>query len=246
MSMEATMDKLCEMRMTTMSKAYREQREDNGFAEMGFDERFSMIVEAEWDTRRVNKRTRLLRAAKFAEPEANVMDVCYDVDRKLDKSTIMGLSNCEWIRNKRNVVLTGASGAGKTWIACALGVAACNAFYSVRYVRLPEMVDELVGERSELWLKAKKKYIKADVLIVDDWLLEQANAKETREILEIVESRQRTGSLLLCSQYGPNGWHAKLGDGAIADAVVDRIVYNSHMIHIEGNESMRKRMSALH
>jgi len=246
MSMEATMDKLCEMRMTTMSKAYREQREDNGFVEMSFDERFSMIVEAEWDTRRVNKRVRLLRAAKFAEPEANVMDVSYDADRKLDKSTIMGLSNCEWVRNKRNVVLTGASGAGKTWIACALGVAACNAFYSVRYVRLPEMVDELVGERSELWLKAKKKYVKADLLIVDDWLLEQAKAKETREILEIVESRQRTGSLLLCSQYGPNGWHAKLGDGAIADAVVDRIVYNSHMIHIEGNESMRKRMSALH
>ncbi|MEG1545485.1 MAG: ATP-binding protein [Tannerellaceae bacterium] len=93
------------------------------------------------------------------------------------------------MRSKHNVVLTGASGAGKTWLACALGVAACNAFYFVRYVRLPEMVDELVNERSELWLKAKKKYINANLLIVDDWLLEQAKPKETHEILEIAKSQ---------------------------------------------------------
>jgi len=204
-----------------------------------------MIVDAEWDARRANKRTRLLRGARFPAPDANVDDVRYDADRKLDRGRIMELSNCGWIKDRRNVVITGASGAGRTWLACALGVAVCNSFYSVRYVRLPEMVDELAVGRDEEWLKTKRKYVCCGLLIIDDWLLEDVKAKGAREILEIVEGRQRTGSLLLCSQFSATGWHARLGEGAIADAVIDRIVYSSHVIHIEGTESMRKRIGAL-
>lgn len=158
-----------------------------------------MLVDAEWDSRRVSKRIRLLKTARFSAPEANVADIRYDSDRGLDKSQILELSNCCWVKAKRNIVITGASGAGKTWIACALGVAACNSFYSVRYARLPEMIDELVAERDEEWLTPKKKHIKCDVLIIDDWLLEAARAKGAREILEIVESRQRQRSSILCS-----------------------------------------------
>ena len=139
-------------------------------------------------------------------------------------------------------VILGASGAGKSWLACALGVAACNAFYSVRYTRMPEMLDELTVSKDEEWLKSKKRYTKCDVLIVDDWLLEKIGGDQARELLEIVESRLRTGSLIICSQFSPAGWHAKLGEGAIADAVIDRIVYRSDVIHIEGDESMRKRI----
>ena len=139
-------------------------------------------------------------------------------------------------------VILGASGAGKSWIACALGVAACNAFFSVRYVRLPEMLDELNVSKNEDWLKAKKRYTKCDLLILDDWLLEKLEGKAARELLEIVEARLRSGSLLICSQFSPAGWHSKLGEGAIADAVIDRIVYRSDVIHIEGDESMRKRI----
>lgn len=245
MSIEQTVDKLHEMRLTTMAKAFRNQQESGGFDEMSFAERFSMLVDDEWDSRRVNKRIRLLKSAKFSAPEANVTDVRYDDDRGLDKAQILEFSNCGWVKAKRNIVITGASGAGKTWLACALGVAACNSFYSVRYTRLPEMVDELVADRDEEWLKAKKKYIKCDVLIIDDWLLETIRAKGAREILEIVESRQRQGSLILCSQFAPSAWHSKLGEGAIADAVIDRIIYSSHMVHIDGAESMRKRMSTL-
>lgn len=117
-----------------------------------------------------------------------------------------------------------------------------NAFFSVRYVRLPEMLDELTVEKDEEWLKTKKRHLKCDLLILDGWLLEKVGGKGARELLEIVEGRLRTGSLLICSQSSTAGWHAKLGEGAIADAVIDRIVYRSDIIHIEGDESMRKRI----
>ncbi len=242
MASQSTMDKLYSMRLSTMAQAYRDQEDAPGVAEMTFDERFAMITDAEWDARRVNKRTRLLRQAGFPDADANVADIRYDADRKLDRAKIAELSNCEWVRNHRNVILTGASGAGKSWIACALGVAACNAFYSVRYVRLPEMLDRLVIDKDEEWLKAKKRYLKCDLLILDDWLLEKVGGGQARELLEIIEGRLRTGSLLICSQFSAAGWHAKLGEGAIADAVIDRIVYRSDVIHIEGDESMRKRI----
>lgn len=239
---QSTMDKLYSMHLSVMAQAYRDLEETPGVVNMTFDERLALIVDSEWDARRINKRTRLLRQAGFSDPDANILDVHYDADRKLDKAKITELSNCEWIRNHRNVLLTGASGAGKSWIACALGVAACNAFYSVRYVRLPEMIDELTVDKDEEWRKLKKRYLKCDLLILDDWLLEKLSGKGARELLEVIEGRMRTGSLLICSQFSPSGWHAKLGEGAIADAVIDRIVYRADIIHIEGDESMRKRI----
>lgn len=242
MTSQSTMDKLYNMRLSVMAQAYRDLDELPGAADMTFDERFAMVVDAEWDARRVNKRTRLLRQAGFSDPEANVADIRYDADRRLDKTRMTELSSCEWVRNHRNVLITGASGAGKSWIACALGVAACNAFFSVRYVRLPEMLDELAVDKDDEWLKMKKRYLKCDLLILDDWLLEKVDGKRARELLEIVEGRLRTGSLLICSQFSPAGWHSKLGEGAIADAVIDRIVYRSEVIHIEGDKSMRKRI----
>lgn len=245
MASTATIEKMHDMRLSVMAKAYRDLEEMPNVADLTFDEKVANMVDAEWDARRINKRTRLLRGANFSEPAANIADVCYDADRKLDKGVISELATCTWIKDKRNVVLTGASGAGKTWLACALGTAACNAFYSVKYTRLPEMLDELTIAKDEDWLKLKKRYIKCDLLIIDDWLLEPIKAKEAREVLEIIEARNRQGSLILCSQFSAAGWHGMLGEGAVADAIIDRIVYSSYPIHIEGNESMRKRMSAI-
>ncbi len=204
---------------------------------MDFDELLAMIVDAEWDARRVNKRMRLLRQAAFSAPDANIADVRYDPDRKLDRGRIVDLAGCGWIRGARNVVITGATGSGKTWIGRAPGVAACNAFFSVRYVRLPEMLDDLCVKKDEEWAKVKKKYVRCDLLVIDDWMLEPLRDGEAREVLEIVEARNARGSLMLCSQFGAGGWAKKLGGDAIAEAIADRIVHNSHVIHIEGDES---------
>ena len=144
---------------------------------------------------------RLLRQASFSAPDANIADIRCDPDRKLDRDRIVGLAGCDRIRNARNVVVTGATGAGKTWIGCALGVAARDAFLGVRYVRLPEMLDDLCVRKDEEWAKSKKKYVKCDLPVIDDWMLEPLKEGEAREVLEIVEARNTRGSLMLCSQF---------------------------------------------
>lgn len=243
MTNQYTLDKLYDLRLSAAAHAYRDLADTPGIDDMSFDEKLALIVDAEWDSRRNNKRIRLLRQAGFCEPDATIDDIRYDADRKLDKAAIVSLANCTWIREHRNTIITGASGAGKSWIACALGVAACNAFYSVRYARMPEMVDRLTVHKDEIWEKEKLRYLKCDLLIIDDWLLEDVKGRAARELLEVIEGRSRTGSLILCSQFASGAWHAKLGgNSAIADAVVDRLIYNAVNIHIEGKESMRKRI----
>ena len=246
MANETTMDRLYEMRLSQLARAYRDQESDSSYLDMGFDERLSLLVDAEWDARRINKRTKLLRSAGFSVHEANMADIRYDADRNLDKGKIEDLAKCKWVRDGLNLIITGATGAGKSWLSCAFGVCACNQFYSVKYVRLPQLLGDLALAREMNELKKwQKRYMKCDLLIIDDWLIVNLEEREARDVLEIIEARHTLQSTVLCSQYAPGGWHARLGDGAIADAVIDRLVYNSHAIHIEGDESMRKRTSKL-
>jgi DNA replication protein DnaC len=246
MANETTCDKLYEMRLSVLARAYRDQEDDSITLKMGFDERFSLLVDAEWDARRINKRTRLLRSAGFSIHEANIIDVHYDVDRNLDRAKIEELARCEWIRDAYNVIITGSTGAGKSWLACALGVAAANNFYTVRYARLPQLLDSLaLAKETETYSRWQKRHLRCDLLIIDDWLLVKLSETEAREVLEIIEARHGSKSTMLCSQYAPGGWHSRLGDGPIADAVIDRLVYSSHTIHIDGKESMRKKTSRL-
>lgn len=242
MALQTTMDKLIGMRLSMMARAYADQDTMAGVHEMTFEERFAQLVDAEWDSRRTNKRARLLRQATLSCPEARVGDIKWYADRRLDRAFVMELSNCTWVTDRKNLVITGATGSGKTWMACALAAAACESFRTVKYIRLPELMDELAVARDEEWLKAKRRYVKYDLLVIDDFMLEPLGGREARELLELVESRYKRGSMILCSQYGPSGWHERITEGALADAVIDRLIYNSRSMHIEG-ESMRKRLA---
>jgi DNA replication protein DnaC len=239
---QTTVNKLHDMRLSAMATAYREQMENVDFPGLSFDERFGMMVDFEWNRRKSNHLNRLIRRAQLHFPGAAIEDIEYHADRKLDKSEILRLAACNYIAEKHNIILLGASGAGKTWIACAFGMAACRNYYATKYVRLPDLLNELAVARGEgSFLKTMKAYKKVGLLILDEWMLIPLTDTQSRDVLEIVEARHQTGSTIFCSQFSTEGWHSKIGESTLADAILDRIVHDSYTIFIDGDDSMRRR-----
>lgn len=239
---ESTIAKLHEMRLTAMADSYREQLKDTSFRDLSFEERFGLVVDLEWSKRKSNKLIRLIKKADFRFSNACIEDIEYHVDRKLDKSLITRLSTCSYIQEKHNVIIMGASGNGKSYIGCALGVAACRKYFTVKYVRLPDLLDELAVARGEgIFKKVMKQYQNVGLLILDEWLLVPLKGTEARDLLEIIEVRHQNASTIFCSQFAPGGWHEKIGEVTLADAILDRIVHDSYTIHIDGRISMRER-----
>lgn len=237
----ATITKLREMKLSVMADSFEKQSGDNKFTAMSFEERFGLIVDSEWLSRKNNRLDRLIKNAGFPYPVASLEDVEYHSDRQLDKDFITRLGTCNFIEEHHNVIILGASGGGKSWLANAFGMTACRNLHSVKYTRLPDLLGEFAMARADgSYNKIMKQYKQVALLILDEWMLYPLKESESRDLLEITERRYKKGSTIFCSQFDVGGWHQKLGETALSDAVLDRIVHDSYTIVIQG-DSMRKR-----
>lgn len=239
---QMTINKLHEMHLNSMAEAYHEQLKDQSLAGLTFEERFGLLVDTEWSRRKNNRLTRLIQNAGLSQTSACLENIEYSDDRKLDKAQISRLAACSYIQEKHNIIILGAAGAGKSYLANALGIAACRNFFSVKYIRIPDLIEDLSVARGEGdYKKALTAYKNINLLILDEWMLVPLAYLEARDLLELVDGRYKRGSTIYVSQFSPQGWHTKIGDTTLADAILDRIIHDSHIIQIEGKESMRKK-----
>ena len=239
---EHTITKLSSMRLEGMMEAYITQRKNPDILSLDFEERFGMLVESQWIHQENRTLTRLLKNAKL-KINASIEDINWRKPRNLDHEMINRLAGSEWIRYGQSCVITGPTGVGKSFIACALGNKACREGYKVLYLYAPKFFRELLSARATGNLtKLIRKLSKIDLLVIDDWGLESAKQIQYRDFLEILDDRYGNGAVVISSQYPLNTWHELIDDTTVADAILDRIAHNSYNIEMKG-DSMRKMQS---
>jgi DNA replication protein DnaC len=240
MVLEQTLRTLKALRLPGMAAAFEEQQTSAASSALSFDERFALVVDREQTWRENRRVVRLLTQAKLKSAQACMEDVHYGRGRALDKTLMAQLASCQWIRGHQNLVLTGATGCGKTWLACALGNAACRQDLSVVYARVPRLFDELrIAHGDGSFGKRLAALAKTDLLILDDWGLAPMLQAERNDLLEVLDDRVGTRSTLITSQLPVEHWHAYLNDPTLADAILDRILHAAHKMTLTG-ESLRK------
>jgi DNA replication protein DnaC len=240
---EPTVEKLQEMKLQAMATAWLEQHNATDLGEMSFDERFGLLVDSEYLARENRRLARLLREAKLRISDACIEDIDYPAARKLDKSLVRKLATCRWIQEHQNVVVTGATGTGKTYVACALAQQACRKGYRVLYRRLTRIFDEIMLARADgTYVRFLARLARTDLLVLDDWGLVPLQERDRQELLEIFEDRYDMRSLVITSQLPAKAWHEYLGDPTLADAILDRVLHNAHRIVLQGH-SRRKEDS---
>jgi len=244
MLIEQTISKLNEMKLHGMAQALREQLKQPEISELPFEERFSLLVDREWTHRDNNRMTRLLQNAKL-RLSASIEDIDFKAPRGLDRSVIFRLAECDWIRRAHNILITGPTGVGKTYLACALAHRACRSGFPSLYVRLPTLFQQIALARADgSYPRLLKRIGKAKVLAIDDWGIAPMSAIERRDLFEVIEERHGISSTIVATQLPVNLWHENIRDPTIADAILDRIVHSAHRIELKG-ESMRKLRKSL-
>jgi DNA replication protein DnaC len=236
---EQTRDKLYQMKLYGLAAAFNEYLEQPDKGDLPFDERLGLMVDREWHTREQRHLQRRLKKAKLRE-QACIEDVDYRHPRQLDRSVMQRLATCDWIRSHEDVVITGATGLGKTWLADALANQACRQGFSALHARVTRLLEELRIARADgSYVRELNRIAKSDVLVLDDWGLSSLNEEQRRDILEIVQDRHGIRSSVVTSQLPIKKWHDAVGDPTIADAIMDRLVHSAHRIELKG-PTMRK------
>ncbi|HEX8697745.1 MAG TPA: IS21-like element helper ATPase IstB [Myxococcaceae bacterium] len=239
MLVDQTLEKLHTMKLYGMANYLRSWVERPGDKDVSATDLVGLLVDAEWMYRENKKLTSRLQHAKLRQ-QACLEDIDYAHARGLSKPQVLELSTSKWVADKHNVLLTGPTGVGKSFLACALGQKACRDGYSVVYRRASRLFDELAQARADgTHPHALKRLAKAQVLILDDFGLEPLGAAERKELLEVLEDRYHQSSTVVTSQLEPKDWHSIIGDATLADAILDRLVHNAHRLRLTG-ESIRK------
>jgi DNA replication protein DnaC len=240
-----TLEKLEQLRFHGMAGALREQRQTPEINQLSFEERLGLLVDRELTDREDRRLKSRLRRAKLRQ-QAAMEDLDYAAPRGLDKALLQHLATCEWVRRHHNVIVTGATGVGKSFIACALAHKACLLGFGAYYHRLPRLLEELDLARGDgRYLKLLRQLSKVDVLVLDDWGLIRLTGAQQRDLLELLDDRHQERSTIATSQLPLGNWHETMANPTLADAILDRLIHNAHRIELKG-ESMRKQMSDLH
>lgn len=244
MTNEQTIEKLYDLKLGAMAEAFRDMLARPEQGQLTFAERLGFLVDHEWLRREENRLTRRLKAARLKVP-ASVEEVDLHTPRGLDRQVFLSLIGGDYLRNHHNLMISGATGVGKTFLACALADKACRDGFSARYFRLPRLCFELTLARADgSYLKLLAGLAKADLLILDDWGISPFEGQAQHDLLEVIDDRAQTRSTLVASQVPPGEWHQIFTDPTVADAVLDRLLHNAVRIDLKGG-SMRKKTGAV-
>ena len=239
-----TLEKLQTLRLMGMYKALTEQMNMPESEPLSFDERLGLLVDRELTERQDRRLQTRLRQARLKH-NACVEDIDLRARRGLDKALMRQLATCRWVHEGLNLIINGATGVGKTWMACALAQKACREGYSALYLRLPRLFEDLgLAHGDGRFSKLMAGFAKTDLIILDDWGLAKFTAEQRRDLLELLDDRHGNRSTLVTSQVPVDHWHEVIGDPTLGDAILDRLVHNAYRIHLKG-ESMRKRHAKL-
>jgi DNA replication protein DnaC len=231
---DQTLDKMNAMKLTAMAESFEQQLGSAEHARLSFEERTGLMVDCEWVAREQRKLARRLRAAKLRYP-ACLENVDFRHPRRLNRQQVLSLGSCTWIQERHNLLITGPTGIGKSFLACAFVERACRRGLNAHYVRMPRLLhDVAVGRGDGSYTRLLARLAKLDLLAIDDWLLAPLRDPERRDLVEVIEDRAERASTLIASQLPVKDWHGVIGDPNQADAICDRLLHQAHRIDLKG------------